>query len=133
MPGMKNQPREKLWRGMSAQAIFTPRERAARKRIADRYAARRYRARHPERVRRARARWKRQHPNWAEEWKRRYPSKHQEWAKRRVRQMRKAYLAQLLRQHGRPVTPETLAAKKAELQAFRTRKVFRALYVTSTV
>ena len=110
------------------ERIYSPREKAIRVRLNVLYASRRYRKRWPERVKRSREHnvVKRQR------WLKNHPGIEGLYSKRNVQRMADHYLAQLLRQMGRPVTSETIELKRAELMAHRTRKLFRMFYVTST-
>ena len=113
---------------MKFERIYSPIEKAMKVRLDNRRASKRYRQRHPERVPTSAVR-----AIYRARWKQRHPTADQTKAKERVCNMKSHYLAQLLRQSRRPVTAATLSHKRAELQAHRTRKVFRTFYATSTI
>jgi hypothetical protein len=114
---------------MKFERIYSPMEKAIKQKLNNRRASLRYSRNHPERRKlppHVRAIYKRR-------WKERHPDSDQIRSKKLIRNMKTRYLVQLLRQHGRPVTPETLALKRAELQAYRTRKLFRMFYATNKI
>jgi hypothetical protein len=114
---------------MKFERIYSPEEWEVKRRRNAVKATRKWRARHPEWVASRRAVMS----AYMKQWHKNHPGAHQASRKKSVRLMRPTYLAQLLRQHGRPVTPETLAQKKTELQAYRTRRLFRTFYATSQI
>jgi len=111
------------------ETIFSPIERELKRKFVSR---------------RSSIKWRKNHPEWfekrkplnvlsAKRWKLNHPGADQREGKKRVQMMRRHYLVQLLRQHGRPVTPETIEQKRAELQAYRSRKLFEMIYATSEI
>lgn len=114
---------------MKFERIYSPMEKLVKLRFNWKRAAQRYRMRHPG----AWEKYKSRIPQYRANRNRRYPTYAQGFSKRVVREMKPYYLARLLRQAGREVTPDALARKRAELQAHRTRKVFRMLYASTAI
>jgi len=114
---------------MKFEQIFTPREALLKRRIVGNRASKRWRQRNPQWVEAIKPRNREYFRRWVAE----HPSCRVEWGKKKVRLMKPEYLRQLLRQHGRPVTPETIEQKRIELQAFRSRRAFRTLYASTAI